>query len=161
MLLIFYTLITYITFQCLSELSKLVKIAALWKTNALLHHLRNSFSSHWLKLLQSVWIHFAYIKAQLAHMICYTIRSYGSYLNKNGGVDWSWLHHWFKLDINYQLIHGSIYNPSKHLTHAIFVANVNTSALPWVVIKLLNPLICPHKVQWIYLFYFTWTSQKF
>ena len=53
------------------------------------------------------WTYFdpcTYIQGKLAHMTSYTISN--DILNENGGVDLGWLHHWFKLDINYWLIHG-------------------------------------------------------
>ena len=45
-----------------------------------------------------------YIQAKLAPVTCYTIW----YLNENGRNGWGCLHNPLTLDINYQLIHGSI-----------------------------------------------------
>ena len=86
----YFTLITYSTFQCLR--------------NALLHHPKLLLFFYWLNLLQSVYIHsIATGSCDLLHYMLW-------YLNKNSGVDWGCLHHWFTLDVNYRLIHayGSI-----------------------------------------------------
>ena len=64
-------LITYLTFQCLNELTKLVKIAALWKGK---HFVTSSQAIRFLPLVEPalIRVHIC-IQAKLAHMASYTI----------------------------------------------------------------------------------------
>ena len=89
----------------LNESSQLVKIAALWKRKSFV---TSSQATCVLPLVELALIHVHVFKR---NWLMWLLTLYG--MDNNGGVDWGWLHHWFKLDINYQLIHGSILQPFK------------------------------------------------
>ena len=101
----------YLTFQCSSELSKLVEIAALHKGDA--YYIIPSYVLiffHWLSLLHFIYI---YVHTFKCNWLTWFITPLKSYLNENGGIECTWLHQWFKLDKSYWLIHGLIFQPFK------------------------------------------------